>query len=240
MKHSGLNPVFSSFEDFAVKGWNVRSESAVLALSVFATLCVTIVVVLMVCVSAEAAGIFTVSIGGLLAALGFTHRQCSRFAEPGDPDLEPPPPERSRLGRCSQRGSSVVELAFIYPVVFTALAGVFGLGQALYTYNLLQSATRSAARYASLAPYDLPNGATWKKEVRNMAVYGEPAPLPTALPLVPGLTVGHVNASAYIPEGEPTIVTVAVSDFELDFVFYELKVSQPVVKFPFLGRALMP
>ena len=120
------------------------------------------------------------------------------------------------------------------------MAGVFGLGQAFYTYNSLQSATRSAARYASLAPYDLPNGTNWREEVRNMAVYGEPNPLPNALPLVPGLTIDNVEASAYIPEGEPTIVTVAVSDFEFDFVFYELKVSQPIVKFPFLARALIP
>ncbi|MEZ5367227.1 MAG: pilus assembly protein [Bryobacterales bacterium] len=139
-----------------------------------------------------------------------------------------------------QKGNSVVEFALIYPVVFVAMGGLFGLGHAFYAYNSLQSAMRSAARYGSLAPYDLPNGTGWKAAVRNMAVYGDPDPGPNARSLVPGLTLANVQASAYVPETEPIMVTVAVTNFEYDFIFTKFNTSQPVVTFPFLGRALIP
>lgn len=240
MSSREMRSLLAGVERHVLTGWTTESESAVLALCVFGTLSVVSVVVLMVCISADAAGVFAISIGGLLVAVGFTKWICSRYSDVDDPDLEPPPPDVMVLHRTPQRGSSVIEFAFIYPLVFVCVGGLFGLGQAFYTYNSLQSAARSAARYASLAAYDLPNGTNWKQEVRNMAVYGDPDPAPGVQPLVAGLSVDQIDAAAEMPDGEPTIVTVSVSEFEMHFIFAGFTISQPIVKFPFLGRTLIP
>jgi hypothetical protein len=313
----------SAFEGSLTAGWRVREESGLLAVCTFITMCVGIMVVLGVCVSATAAGIYSISIGGLLMTIGLVLRVCRKYEgdlgveldpagsehelehqrmhserggvsvefacvyplgllclaslimfrghvsgaavalcgvgvaaliagfalvaehfRPADPAEgnagEPNGSEPSQARFAGQRGSSAVEFAFVYPLVFLSMGGLFGLGQAFYSYNSLQSAMRSAARYGSLAPYDLPNGNDWKAAVRNMAVYGDPEPGPNAQTLVPGLTTANVQATAYIPEGEPTMVTVAVTSYEFDLVFLKFDVSQPVVTFPFLGRALIP
>ena len=48
-------------------------------------------------------------------------------------------------------GSIVVEFALILPVMFTLLAGIFGLGRALAQYETLTKATRDGARLFSMA-----------------------------------------------------------------------------------------
>ena len=310
---------FASFiEEHLPRGWHVEREAAVHAVCVFATMCVAIVVALAVSVSPSAAGLYSISVGGLLLGVGSVCRICRSYVEVSESEVVSTPVAPSKKddesGHCSvefacfyplgfvfvislgllaglstaaavgcglvvagailwlgiradrleslrqdenesplaptrnqgagrmvgQRGSSVVEFAFIYPVIFVSMGGLFGLGQAFYTYNSIQSAIRSASRYGSLAAYDLPNGNQWKAAVRNMAVYGDPDPGPNTPTLVPGLTLANVQATAYVPETEPTMVTVAVTNFEFDFLFTKLEVSQPRVTFPFLGRALIP
>ena len=68
--------------------------------------------------------------------------------------------ERRRLTNLPQdtEGHVMVEFGIGYSLVLLLFAGTIGFGHFFYVYNSAQSAVRSAARFASLEAYDLPNG----------------------------------------------------------------------------------
>jgi Flp pilus assembly protein TadG len=77
----------------------------------------------------------------------------SRGDRPGAPVEGPlkrrePLPSR-RSNRCS-RGSTLVEFAFLVPVLFALVFGVIDFGRALYTYHFVSNAAREATRWASV------------------------------------------------------------------------------------------
>lgn len=170
---------------------------------------------------------------GLLAlVLGLGRRRPSRVAA-----------QRSNTftGRMRDRtGHVAVEVGLSFPLVFVVMVGTFTFGQTLFTYNMLVSSMRSAARYASLAPYDLPNGTDWKARVKNMAVFGDPDPAPGSIPLAHGLKLEHVSVTPLLVNGEPQRVTVAVQNLDIHNLFQDVTTSKPVVVFPYLGRVLVP
>lgn len=53
-----------------------------------------------------------------------------------------------------ERGQSLVEFAFIIPVLMLILLGVFDFGRAFYAYNAISNAAREGARYGTVCPYD--------------------------------------------------------------------------------------
>ncbi len=50
--------------------------------------------------------------------------------------------------RREQRGQSLVEVAFVLPVLLALLLGIFDFGRAIYAYNALSNASREAVRLA--------------------------------------------------------------------------------------------
>jgi Flp pilus assembly protein TadG len=50
---------------------------------------------------------------------------------------------------CAQ-GSTLVEFAFVLPVLFAMLFGIIDFGRALYTYHFVADAAREATRWASV------------------------------------------------------------------------------------------
>lgn len=136
------------------------------------------------------------------------------------------------------RGSVAVEAALSFPLAFVVMVGAFTYGQGLFTYNMLHTSIHSAARYGSLAPYDLPNGSRWEQEVKNMAVFGDPNPSDGSQPLTPGLRLEHITVSVQMINDEPARVTVLVNDFTIAGLFEDFVVSRPDITFPFLGRTL--
>ena len=111
----------------------------------------------------------------------------------------------------------------------------------IYTYNRLQSATGDGGRYAALRTYRCKSGATdltkVQLAVKNMVVYGTPAPTGDSVPVVNGLTTGNVNVQFNLTSGVPTSVTVDISSFTIDTVFTSYTLTgKPVVKFPYIGR----
>lgn len=137
-------------------------------------------------------------------------------------------------------GSAAVEAALSYPVLLATLMAAFLFGQAFFVYNSLQSSLRSAARYASLAQYDLPNGNEWETQVKNMAVYGDPDPASGATTLAPHLSTANITVSAATVNNEPYRVTVALTNYEVDLYFWKFALSKPEVVFPYIGRAMIP
>ncbi|MFQ6001456.1 MAG: TadE/TadG family type IV pilus assembly protein [Anaerolineae bacterium] len=55
-----------------------------------------------------------------------------------------------------EKGQSLVEFAFIIPVLILILMGVFDFGRAFYAYNAISNAAREGARYGTICPYDTP------------------------------------------------------------------------------------
>src|SRR5712692_1252434 len=82
----------------------------------------------------------------------------------------------------SRRGSALVEFAGSLILLSIMFAGIFQTGYTFYNYNALVNAVRSGARYASLQPLGSSNtNPEFAKSVRNMVVYGEPAPAAGAI-----------------------------------------------------------
>lgn len=130
--------------------------------------------------------------------------------------------------RRAQAGSAMIEFAGALILLTAVFVGVFQIGYAFLTYGTLVNAVRAGARYSSLrqrGPAADPELAT---AVRNLVVYGEPAPPEHARPLVQGLTPSNVE----IING-PGISTVSLRGFQVDALFTKLKLDgRPTVTFP--------
>ena len=127
--------------------------------------------------------------------------------------------------RRAERGNTLIEFAVSLALLAVMFAGIFEIGYSFYTYAALQNAVRAGARYAALQSGD---SAEVAKAVRNLVVYGDPAPTDRTQPLVSGLTTDHVELI-----DAPGARTVALRDFELDAVFMKFKLNgRPTVTFP--------
>jgi hypothetical protein len=109
-------------------------------------------------------------------------------------------------------------------IIFALFTGIFQFSYALSNYQALVNAVRAGARYASLHPA----APQLAQSVRNVVVYGDPAPPANAKPVAPGLRPGDVDLIL-----EPGTATVSVHGFELATVFSKIKLDgRPSVTFP--------
>src|ERR1700686_5220435 len=53
-----------------------------------------------------------------------------------------------------ERGSSLVEYAFVVILLFTVIFGISGFGHALYVYHHINNAAKEATRYAAVRGYN--------------------------------------------------------------------------------------
>lgn len=126
-----------------------------------------------------------------------------------------------------QAGSALIEFAGALILLAAVFVGVFQIGYAFLAYGTLVNAVRAGARYSSLqqrgaADPDL------AKAVRNMVVYGDPAPSEHAKPVVQGLTTQNIE----IVNG-PGTSTVSLRGFQVDALFAKLKLDgRPTATFP--------
>jgi Flp pilus assembly protein TadG len=112
-------------------------------------------------------------------------------------------PLKNRLSRLigHEGGSSIIELAIVFPILLILFVGTAELGRLFYTYTTMVKATRTGARYLSTSRNAVNGNATQitaaKAEARNMVVYGcadrTVAPCSTTPPIVLGLTPANVN-----------------------------------------------
>jgi Flp pilus assembly protein TadG len=140
-----------------------------------------------------------------------------------------------RSRRARQKGNFTLEFAISFALIWGLLTSVYGLGQALYTYNRLQVAVSNASRLAGrdgipAAP------ATYVNRVKNQAVFGNPDG--TGTPLVPGLTTGNIDVAIESDSsGVPRNVTVKVTSFALDGVFWKTTLTnKPQLTTRYAGR----
>lgn len=97
-----------------------------------------------------------------------------------------PKASAARFARC-ERGTQLVELAIVLPVLLLLLATTAEFARFFHTYTTLSKATRSAARYLTTAPVD----GSDDEKARNLVVYG--STVAEGDPLVHGLTTTQVN-----------------------------------------------
>jgi Flp pilus assembly protein TadG len=96
-----------------------------------------------------------------------------------------------------ERGTTVVEMALVLPLMFLLVMGTLDFGRAVYGYNALANAARDGARFASLDPTNTPC-------IRSTAVrHGAPANLTTG-----GVTV---TVPGTVDLGQPVTVSVQSS-----------------------------
>jgi Flp pilus assembly protein TadG len=110
---------------------------------------------------------------------------------------------KNRLSRVvgHENGSSIIELAIVFPILLILFVGSAELGRLFYTYTTLAKATKTGARYLSTSRAVVNGTATEitnaKVAARNMVVYGcdnrAVAPCSTTPPIVVGLTTANVN-----------------------------------------------
>lgn len=132
------------------------------------------------------------------------------------------------MNRRGQAGSALIEFAGSLILLTVMFAGIFELGYSFYTYGQLVSAIRAGARYAALQPRGSSADA-----VRNLVVYGDPAPTDGAKPLVAGLTTDRVELI-----NSPDASTVSLRGFEVDALFMKVKLDgRPTVTFPVTAGA---
>ncbi|MDT5295965.1 MAG: hypothetical protein QOJ76_2845 [Acidobacteriota bacterium] len=93
-----------------------------------------------------------------------------------------------RFGR-EERGTQLVELAIVLPLLVVLFASVAEFGRYLYTYTTLAKATRSGARYLATAQ----DTADEDARTKNLVVYGNFGG--TGDPLLDGLTTGNVSVT---------------------------------------------
>lgn len=96
----------------------------------------------------------------------------------------------TRARRCArawrdERGSQLVELAIVMPLVLMLLGATAEFGRFFYTYTTLLKGTRAASRYLVSHPVGSANAAA-----KNLLVYGNTAG--TGTPVTSGLTTANV------------------------------------------------
>ena len=114
----------------------------------------------------------------------------------------------------SERGTQLVELAIVLPVMLMLMGAVAEFGRFFYTYQTLAKATRAGARYLTT---ETATGA-YDPKAENLVVYGNPAG--TGSPVVSGLTTDQVRISrtggtAAFPER----VTVKIVGYTYEPIF---------------------
>ncbi len=120
----------------------------------------------------------------------------------------------------SRRGNAMLEFAISAAVLLPAFAGTFQFGYTFFTYNKLDSAVRSGARYASMRTYDSSTSTpstTFTMAVQNMVVYGNSAG--TGSPLAPGLARSNVEILPNMSGSIPQSITVRITGYQVDAVF---------------------
>src|SRR5687767_4478990 len=104
---------------------------------------------------------------------------------------------KNTLSRTLRRedGSSIIELAIVFPILLVLFVGVADLGRLFYTYTTLAKATKVGARYLStsrnVVKGDADEIAAAKAEARSLVVCGS-LDCTDKPPIVAGLTTAQV------------------------------------------------
>src|SRR6266511_2944482 len=140
---------------------------------------------------------------------------------------------KSRMSRTVRRedGSSMIELAIVFPILLILFVGTAELGRLFYTYTTLAKATRVGARYLSTSRNAVNGTATEittaKNEARNLVVCGykdctgnQPDGTPKVA-IVAGLTTANVTiCDNFAVPCNPVIPADPIKYFRVEIINY--------------------
>ncbi|HEX8283009.1 MAG TPA: TadE family protein [Pyrinomonadaceae bacterium] len=123
-----------------------------------------------------------------------------------------------RLGRLwrSERGTQLVEMALVLPILMAFFAATAEFGRYFYSYSTLSKATRAGARYLTTVPVKTVGAggganAVEDAKAKRLIVYGDANASDSAKPVMPGLSVGNVEIVRTGPVvSVPDTVTVRI------------------------------
>ena len=115
-----------------------------------------------------------------------------------------------------QRGSQIVELAIVLPIMLVLLGSAAEFGRFFYYYSTLENGVRAGARHAAKwsvnEPWEFP-------ETSKMVVYGDFSDTSNG-PILPGLTTANV---VIVPNGPSAnkidSVTVKIINYQYQPIF---------------------
>lgn len=116
-----------------------------------------------------------------------------------------------RLAR-DERGTQLVELAIVVPLLLMLVGATAEFGRFFYTYSTLSKATRVGARYQVSQP-----PGTNFAQTKNLVVYGNMTG--TGAPVAAGLTTANVQVVENKAGGATQTVTVSISNYGYQPVF---------------------
>jgi Flp pilus assembly protein TadG len=120
---------------------------------------------------------------------------------------------RLRRWRADERGTQLVELAIVMPIMLMLLGATAEFGRFMYTYSTLAKATRAGARYVISQP-----PGTGVSQTQNLVVYGNTAG--TGAPVVTGLTASNVSVTPTVAaNGTTDTVTVQITGYVYQPIF---------------------
>lgn len=140
------------------------------------------------------------------------------------------------MKRKLQRGSALVELAVLTPLMAILLLGTIWFGYTFHTYNQLEKSIHDAGRYASTrSMLETAQGRQlFIDAVKNVAVFG--LSNNTSYPIVPNLAVANVNVVLEGPaNARPVSVRVEVVNYSVPGLFGTITINKPVTRFPYIG-----
>jgi Flp pilus assembly protein TadG len=97
-----------------------------------------------------------------------------------------------------ERGTQLVELAIVMPVLMAFFVATAEFGRYFYSYSTLTKATRAGARYLATTPVKTVSAgqganAAEDAKVKRLVVYGDPNAADGSKPILPGLSVGNIE-----------------------------------------------
>ena len=108
-----------------------------------------------------------------------------------------------------ERGTQLVELSLVVPVMILLFGAVAEFGRFFYTYATLAKAARAASRYAITRPFDATNlGAA-----KSLAAYGDDSAGCSGTPVLTGLTCANIDLQQ-TTSGGSQLVTAKVINYQ--------------------------
>jgi Flp pilus assembly protein TadG len=119
-----------------------------------------------------------------------------------------------RRASSDERGTQLVELSLVLPVMILLFASVAEFGRFFYTYATLAKAARGAARYATTHQFDSADIA----QAQSLAVYSDASAGCTGTAILQGLTCANVDLQQATSGGSQT-VTARVVNYQYQPIF---------------------
>jgi Flp pilus assembly protein TadG len=120
----------------------------------------------------------------------------------------------ARRGLGDERGTQLVELAIVLPIMLLLFASVAEFGRYFYTYATLAKAARAAARYSTTRQFD----STDIAQAQSVAAYGDASAGCSGTPVLQGISCSNVSIQQATSGGSQT-VTAQIVNYQYQPIF---------------------